>query len=52
VAVPGWTKDYDWLGFVPPDEMPHGYNPEKGTVVAVVAVVFVVVDGVVLVFFR
>ena len=29
---PGDTTRYDWQGFVPFDELPHQYNPEKGMV--------------------
>ncbi len=27
---PGWDSSYDWKGFIPFDEMPYLYNPEKG----------------------
>ncbi len=30
VPRPGWDSDYDWKGFVPFDEMPYIYNPQKG----------------------
>ncbi len=30
--VPGWTGDYDWVGFVPFDELPHSYNPASGRI--------------------
>jgi penicillin amidase len=33
VPVPGWTGDYEWLGEVPFDEMPHALNPQQGYVV-------------------
>lgn len=28
--VPGWTSEYDWIGFVPHDEMPRVLNPAEG----------------------
>ena len=31
---PGWTDDYEWKGYVPFDELPYSYNPEKGYIVA------------------
>lgn len=30
VPVPGWTGAYDWIGFVPPEELPQAYNPPDG----------------------
>ena len=27
---PGWDPDYDWKGFIPFEEMPYLYNPNKG----------------------
>ena len=30
VPVPGWTGEYEWLGYVPFEELPHISNPEKG----------------------
>lgn len=33
VPVPGWTGEYEWLGYVPYDELPHLYNPPQGYVV-------------------
>jgi penicillin amidase len=24
---PGWTKDYEWTGFIPFEKLPHIYNP-------------------------
>ncbi len=33
VPVPGWIDDYEWLGFVPFEELPFVYNPEKGYIV-------------------
>jgi penicillin amidase len=31
--VPGWTGEYDWLGYVPFDQLPHSHNPEEGMIV-------------------
>ncbi len=33
VPVPGWTDDYEWVGFVPFEELPHVFNPARGYVV-------------------
>ncbi len=33
VPQPGWTGEHDWKGFVPFEEMPHAFNPEKGFIV-------------------
>ncbi|CAG0930326.1 penicillin amidase [Thermoflexales bacterium] len=33
VPVPGWTGEYEWLGEVPFEEMPHALNPQQGYVV-------------------
>lgn len=30
----GWTGEYDWVGRVPFEEMPHTLNPERGYVVS------------------
>ena len=27
VPVPGWTGEYEWIGYVPFEELPHQYNP-------------------------
>jgi penicillin amidase len=32
VPVPGWTGEYEWVGEVPFEEMPHALNPERGYV--------------------
>lgn len=29
VPVPGWTREYDWSGFVPFDDLPRRYNPPE-----------------------
>ena len=31
-ALPGWTGEYDWIGFVPFEELPFDYNPDSGYV--------------------
>jgi penicillin amidase len=28
--VPGWNSEYEWAGWIPFDELPRAYNPEKG----------------------
>jgi penicillin amidase len=33
VPAPGWTCEYEWVGEVPFEEMPHALNPERGYVV-------------------
>ena len=30
LPVPGWSGDYDWLGFIPFDQLPQGTNPASG----------------------
>jgi penicillin amidase len=30
--LPGWTNEYDWVGLVPFEELPHEYNPSRGYV--------------------
>lgn len=27
--VPGWTDEYEWIGYIPFEELPHIYNPPK-----------------------
>lgn len=34
VPVPGWTSEYEWDGFIPPDEMPQAFNPERGYMIS------------------
>ena len=29
-AVPGWTGDYEWDGYIPHDELPKAINPDIG----------------------
>lgn len=31
---PGWLEEYQWKGFIPPDELPEEVNPERGYVVS------------------
>ena len=30
VPLPGWKKENDWRGFVPPEHLPRCLNPERG----------------------
>lgn len=30
LPVPGWSGEYDWVGYIPFDELPSTFNPEKG----------------------
>lgn len=30
LPAPGWTGEYEWIGEVPFEEMPHALNPQKG----------------------
>ena len=30
VPVPGWTGEYEWIGYIPYDELPHMFNPAAG----------------------
>ncbi|MDG2243796.1 MAG: penicillin acylase family protein [Rhodospirillaceae bacterium] len=30
VPVPGWSGEYDWIGRVPYEELPHSLRPESG----------------------
>jgi len=32
LPVPGWDSEYEWEGWIPFDELPSVYNPEKGYV--------------------
>ena len=34
VPVPGWTGAYDWIGWVPFEDLPRAYNPPSGRVVS------------------
>ena len=33
VPVPGWSGEYDWIGRVPYEELPHSLRPESGRLV-------------------
>ncbi len=33
LPVPGWTGEYDWIGFIPFEEMPYLFNPASGYIV-------------------
>jgi len=30
VPVPGWTGEYEWMGYLPFEELPQAYNPPEG----------------------
>ncbi|MCX6008503.1 MAG: penicillin acylase family protein, partial [Chloroflexi bacterium] len=30
VPAPGWTDEFEWKGFIPYDELPRVFNPERG----------------------
>jgi penicillin amidase len=32
--VPGWTDDHEWVGWVPPEELPWGVDPRRGFLVS------------------
>ena len=34
IPVPGWSGEYEWIGEVPFEEMPHALNPEQGYLVS------------------
>lgn len=31
--VPGWNGEYEWIDFIPFDELPFAFNPEEGYIV-------------------
>lgn len=33
VPVPGWTGEYDWVDYIPFDELPRAFNPPEGYIV-------------------
>jgi len=33
LPVPGWNSDYEWLGYIPFDQLPYTFNPESGYIV-------------------
>jgi len=32
VPAPGWTGEYEWMGYIPYEELPHMFNPSAGYV--------------------
>lgn len=32
--VPGWTKEHEWIGMIPWEEMPYEFNPPSGRIVS------------------
>ena len=34
LPVPGWTDEYEWMGYIPFEEMPYTFNSPKGYIVA------------------
>jgi len=33
IPAPGWSGEYEWVGEIPFEEMPHALNPERGFLV-------------------
>jgi penicillin amidase len=33
LPVPGWTDEYEWMGFIPFEELPYVFNPAEGYIV-------------------
>ena len=33
LPAPGWTDDYEWVDFIPYDDLPRAYNPTQGYIV-------------------
>jgi penicillin amidase len=33
IPVPGWTDEYEWLGYIPFEELPYSFNPPRGYLV-------------------
>lgn len=33
LPVPGWTDEYDWVGYIPFEELPYAFNPVEGYIV-------------------
>ncbi len=33
LPVPGWTDEYEWLGYIPFEELPSVYNPPSGYII-------------------
>lgn len=34
VPAPGWTAEHEWIGEIPFAEMPHSFNPARGTIIS------------------
>ncbi len=34
LPIPGWTDDYEWMGYIPFEELPYSYNPVEGYIAA------------------
>jgi len=34
LPVPGWTGEYEWIGWIPHEELPHAFNPAQHYVVS------------------
>jgi penicillin amidase len=30
MPIPGWTDEYEWKGYIPFDDLPYAFNPERG----------------------
>ena len=33
IPAPGWLSEFDWKGYIPFEELPVSYNPQKGFIV-------------------
>ncbi|MFU8771148.1 MAG: penicillin acylase family protein [Anaerolineales bacterium] len=33
MPVPGWTGEYEWIDYIPFDELPYSFNPPEGYIV-------------------
>jgi penicillin amidase len=33
IPVPGWTGEFDWIGYIPFEELPYVFNPSSGYIV-------------------
>jgi len=33
IPVPGYSGEYEWIGFIPYDELPRAFNPSRGYIV-------------------
>ncbi len=33
VPVPGWTREHEWRGYVPFEQLPHAFDPPDGVIV-------------------